>query len=111
MTTTHTRRTITLETVDGSEASAVRLGVATWTKHFRPLGAGATMTETTGYWEGGSANGLTITFDWPNNDAVTGSSLWYNLLGYVAQAAPNQTLAHLTSYQISMLEYNLNERR
>ena len=70
----HIRRELAIDTADGKEAYAVRRAVAFWTKLYQRVGAGATVTETTGYWDGASSTGLCIRFDWP--EGHEGYFLW-----------------------------------
>ncbi len=107
---THTRRELAIDTADHHEAYAVRAAVGQWTIDNVKHGAGATLIETTGYWEGGSATGLRITFDWPHNN-FWGHALWHDLLDRVAAAAGRQTLGHETAYRVAFNEINLSERR
>jgi hypothetical protein len=106
----HIRRQLAIDTADGQEAADVRRAVAVWADRYQTAGAGATIVETTGYWEGGSSTGLLITFDWPET-AHEGWFLWQFLMYRIAKAATQQTLGHETESRVKFQERNLQTER
>lgn len=85
--------------------------IGRWTVDFRASGAGCTVTDTVGYWDGARETGIVVRFDWPETDPYTGRTLWGELVDMLADALPNERFGHETSYVVDFAEVALQVRR